>query len=94
MNQRALTVELMTVVGAPDWLVHTPFMLEGGLIYGLLGSAGGLLLTGLSSMLLSSTVEHRFLPLSWVLAVLLIGTAIGLAGSRIGLLSAIPRPRT
>lgn len=93
VTQRALTVEMMSVVGAPRWVVNMPFMLEGGLVYGLGGSLGGLGLTALSSVLLSSSIDHRFLPSSWIACVLLVGMIIGLVGSRLGLLSAIPRPR-
>jgi cell division transport system permease protein len=93
VTRRALTVEIMSIVGAPGWFLRMPFLLEGiGL--GLAGSAGGILLAAVVSAILSPTVPHTFMPASWVLGVLALGAAVGCAGSWMGLVSGIPRPRS
>ena len=90
--EKSLSVQIMSIVGAPGWFVRLPFLGEG-VITGLVGSVGSLLLTGLVSGLLSATVSHRFLPGSWIAGVLLLGAATGALGSWIGMRSGIPRPR-
>lgn len=90
--KRALTVEIMSIVGAPGWFVRMPFIGEG-IVTGITGSAGSLLLTGAVSLMLSSSVPHEFLPGSWILLVLALGACSGAAGSWIGMRSGIPRPR-
>jgi len=90
---KSLTVEIMSIVGAPGWFVRLPFLCEG-VATGLAGAAGSLLLTGLVSALLASTVSHDFLPGRWVAGVLLLGAATGALGSWIGMRSGIPRPRS
>jgi cell division transport system permease protein len=91
--EKSLTVEIMSIVGAPAWFVRLPFLGEG-IVTGLSGSAGSLLLTGLVSGLLSSTVSHGFLPGRWIAGVLLLGAATGALGSWIGMRSGLPRPRS
>jgi cell division transport system permease protein len=53
--KRALTVEIMSIVGAPGWFVRMPFLGEG-LVTGIAGSAGSLLITGIISSILSSSI--------------------------------------
>lgn len=90
--KRALTVQIMSIVGAPGWFVRMPFIGEG-LVTGTAGSAGSLLLTGAVSWMLSSSVPHVFLPGNWIALVLVLGAGSGAAGSWIGMRSGIPRPR-
>lgn len=91
--RKILTVEIMSIVGAPQWFVRMPFLIEGGVI-GFLGSLGGFLLTAMVSSFISASVSHRFLPLSITGYVLVLGVIIGIIGSWIGLVSGIPRPRS
>lgn len=91
--KRALTVKIMSIVGAPGWFVRMPFLGEG-LVTGIAGSAGSLLLTGIISGILSSSVPHDFLPGKWILLVLLLGASAGAAGSWMGMRSGIPKPRS
>lgn len=90
--RRALTVEIMSVCGAPDWFLRTPFLLEG-LMTGLAGSLGGLVMTLAASLVVSASVTHVFLPPRWVAGVLVLGGSVGVIGSWIGLKSSMPRPR-
>lgn len=90
--KRALTVQIMSIVGAPGWFVRMPFIGEG-IVTGIAGSAGSLILTWAVSLMLSSSVPHEFLPGSWIALVLVLGAASGAAGSWIGMRSGIPRPR-
>ncbi len=90
--KRALTVQIMSIVGAPGWFVRMPFIGEG-LVTGTAGSAGSLLLTGAVSWMLSSSVPHQFLPGDWIALVLVLGAGSGAAGSWIGMRSGVPKPR-
>jgi len=91
--RRTLTVEIMSIVGAPGWFLRMPFLFEGvGL--GLAGSAGGLLMAAVVSAILSPSVPHAFIPTSWIMAVLVLGAFVGGIGSWMGLSSGIPKPRT
>lgn len=90
--KRALTVQIMSIVGAPGWFVRMPFIGEG-ILTGIAGSAGSLVFTWAVSLMMSSTVPHEFLPGSWIALVLVLGAASGAAGSWIGMRSGIPRPR-
>jgi cell division transport system permease protein len=93
VTRRALTVEIMSIVGAPGWFLRMPFLLEGtGL--GLAGSAGGMLLAAVVSAILSPTVPHSFMPSSWIIGVLALGAIVGGFGSWMGLASGIPKPRS
>jgi cell division transport system permease protein len=71
----------MRLVGATDGFVQRPFLLEG-IISGLLG---GLLAAGLTYgtfRLLSDTMFRvEWVPLEWVVAVVIVGTAFGLLSS-------------
>jgi len=91
--KRALTVQIMSIVGAPGWFVRMPFLGEG-LLTGILGSTGSLILTRAVSWMLSSSVPHEFLPGKWIILVLILGASSGAAGSWIGMRSGIPTPRS
>jgi cell division transport system permease protein len=90
VSRRSLTVQIMSVAGAPGWFVRTPYLVEG-LLSGLVGSALGLGMVAAASEILQGTLGHSFLPLEWSLLVLCLGGAVGLAGSWFGLRSALPR---
>lgn len=81
--RRALTVEIMGIVGAPWWFIRLPFVVEG-VVVGSAGSAGGLLLTAALSALLSPAVSHGFLPVSWMTMVLMLGAVTGTIGALAG----------
>ena len=89
VSRRSLTVQIMSISGAPGWFVRTPYLVEG-LLSGLAGSAMGLALVALASQMLQSTLGHRFLPLPWSLLVVGLGGIVGLAGSWLGLRAALP----
>lgn len=91
--KRALTVQIMSIVGAPGWFVRMPFLGEG-LLTGIAGSTGSLLLTGAVSWMLSSSVPHEFLPGKWIILVLILGASSGVAGSWLGMKSGIIKPRS
>ncbi|MBD3277877.1 MAG: FtsX-like permease family protein [Candidatus Aegiribacteria sp.] len=91
--KRKLSVQIMSIVGAPGWFVRLPFIGEG-LLTGMAGSAGSLLMTGAVSWMLTPSVPHLFLPGKWILLVLLLGASAGAAGSWIGMRSGIPKPRS
>ncbi len=91
--KRALTVQIMSIVGAPGWFVKMPFLGEG-LLTGIAGSTGSLLLTGAVSWMLSSSLPHEFLPGKWIMLVLILGASSGFAGSWLGMKSGIPKPRS
>ena len=84
-------IEILKLVGATDWFVKIPFLLEGmvqGILSGILA-----LLTLFSGYILLSTKKMHFLSLSvldlvflpheYVLSILLISVALGLVGSLI-----------
>lgn len=91
--KRALTVQIMSIVGAPGWFVRMPFLGEG-LLTGIAGATGSLLLTGAVSWMLMSSVPHDYLPGKWIILVLILGASSGAAGSWIGMKSGIPKPRS
>jgi len=91
--KKALTVQIMSIVGAPGWFVKMPFLGEG-LLTGIAGSTGSLLLTGAVSWMLSSSLPHEFLPGKWIMLVLILGASSGVAGSWLGMKSGIPKPRS
>jgi len=91
--KRALTVQIMSIVGASGWFVRMPFLGEG-LLTGMIGATGSLLLTGAVSWMLMSSVPHDYLPGKWITLVLILGTSSGVAGSWIGMKSGIPKPRS
>jgi cell division transport system permease protein len=81
--RRSLTVDIMRIVGAPWWFIRIPFVIEG-VFMGVTGSAGGLLLAAILSRVLSGAVAHRFMPLSWMTMVILLGAVTGTVGALAG----------
>jgi cell division transport system permease protein len=81
--RRSLTVDIMKTVGAPWWFVRIPFVVEG-IFMGVTGSAGGLLLAAVLSKVLSGAVTHRFMPVSWMTMVILLGAVTGTVGALAG----------
>ena len=81
--RRSLTVELMRIVGAPGWFVRVPFVVEG-IFVGVAGAAGGLILVAGLSQILSDAVVHRFMPVSWMSLVVLLGAITGVVGALAG----------
>lgn len=70
-------IAIMRLVGATDWFIRRPFVLEG-LITGVLGSLLALPATYLVFRLLSdSIVELVWMPASWVVLGLLVGSLFG-----------------
>ena len=81
--RRALTVDIMRIVGAPWWFIRIPFVVEG-IIMGTAGAAGGLALVAVLSSILSAAVSHRFMPIAWITAVVLLGAVTGTVGALAG----------
>jgi cell division transport system permease protein len=81
--RRYLTVEVMRTVGAPWWFIRIPFVVEGVFV-GVAGSAGGLALAAVLSAVMSGAVAHRFMPLSWMALVILLGAVTGTIGALAG----------
>ncbi len=81
--RRSLTVNIMRTVGAPWWFIRVPFVVEG-VFMGMTGSACGLALTAVLSEVLSGAVTHRFMPLSWMTLVILLGAVTGTVGALAG----------
>lgn len=81
--RRSLTVNIMRIVGAPWWFIRVPFVVEG-VFMGIAGSTGGLLLAAVLSKVLSGAVAHRFMPVSWMTLVILLGAVTGTVGALAG----------
>jgi len=81
--RRSLTVEVMRTVGAPWWFIRIPFVVEGVLM-GIAGSAGGLALAAVLSAVMAGAVAHRFMPVSWMTMVILLGAVTGTIGALAG----------
>lgn len=81
--RHSLTVELMRIVGAPRWFVRVPFVVEG-IFVGVAGATGGLVMAAGLSQILSDAVVHRFMPVSWMLLVVLLGAITGVVGALAG----------
>jgi cell division transport system permease protein len=83
---RRREIEVMKLVGATNWFVRGPFMLEG-LLCGLAGSALAIVLLVLSKELASPLLDRvradaEALPFLWTAAILLAaGLALGAFGS-------------
>ena len=82
-------IEIQKLVGATDWFVKAPFMLEG-FIQGLLSGAFSLLMLYSGYLFLSAKKVHLlgltvldfiFLPAGYVISIFLISVTLGLAGS-------------
>jgi cell division transport system permease protein len=82
--RRSLTVEVMSIVGAPDWFIVAPFLVEGT-VTGLLGALGGLTQSLLLSAILQGAVGHAFVPPGLSLTVVLLGGATGAVGAALGI---------
>ncbi len=81
--RRSLTVDIMRIVGAPWWFIRIPFVVEG-IFMGVTGSAGGLAMAAVISKVLSSAVTHRFMPMWWMILVILLGAVTGVVGALAG----------
>ncbi len=81
--RRSLTVDIMRIVGAPWWFIRIPFVIEG-VFMGVIGSAGGLAISAILSKVLAGAVSHRFMPLSWMTLVILLGAVTGTVGALAG----------
>ncbi len=81
--RRSLTVDIMRTVGAPWWFIRIPFVIEG-VFMGVIGSAGGLAMSAILSKVLAGAVTHRFMPLSWMTLVILLGAITGTVGALAG----------
>ncbi len=88
---RKYEIEIQKLVGATDWFVKMPFLLEG-LIQGLSGGVIALLMLFLGYFLLSAkqvqffglaVLNFNFLPRRYVFSILLVSILLGLAGSLI-----------
>lgn len=82
--QRGREIGIMRLVGASNWFVRGPFLLEGA----LKGFLGGLLAIGLCWLAFTAVEENSglfsgliFFPTEYLAAIVGFGTAIGLAGS-------------
>lgn len=83
--QRAREIQIMRLVGATDWFIRGPFILEGA-IKGVLGGVVAILLCGTVFAAFKGQGVGLGLGLTFfgpleVLALLLFGTLLGLAGS-------------
>jgi cell division transport system permease protein len=74
-------IAIMRLVGATNWFIRRPFLLEG-LITGILGSLLALPATYLVFRLLSdAVVELEWMPDTWVIIGLAVGSVFGLFAS-------------
>jgi cell division transport system permease protein len=82
--QRAREIGIMRLVGASNWFVRGPFLVEGAL-KGLLGGAVAIGLCWLAFVLVRENTGLFsglvFFPRQYLLVILGFGTAIGLGGS-------------
>ena len=88
-------VEILKLVGATDWFVKMPFLLEG-LLQGILGGALSLLILFFGQFFFFSKEMHflgfavlkfSFLPPEYIFAIITISMLVGLIGSLIALSS-------
>lgn len=78
---RAREIEIMRLVGATDWFVRSPYLIDG-LLKGLLGGLIALLLTWIASTVVSRNLVATTFFAPWQIAAgLTTGALIGLAGS-------------
>jgi cell division transport system permease protein len=82
-------IEILKLVGATDWFIKAPFLLEG-LLHGVLGGGIALLTIFFGYLAIAServrildlvVLEFSFLPWRYALSVFLIGLFIGVLGS-------------
>ncbi len=84
-------IEILKLVGATDWFVKTPFLIEGavqGVVGGFIALAALFLLFGMLSLekvhiIGLPVLEIVFLPQSHLTFILLLGLVLGLVGSLI-----------
>ena len=90
---RRREIEVMKLVGATNWFVRGPFMLEG-LICGVLGSIAAVLLLLIGKAVVLERITDQFdagsgveaWPFSWIAAaVIVVGLTVGAIGSGITL---------
>ena len=86
-------IEILKLVGATDWFVKSPFLLEGviqGAIGGILAVLalflGYLMLPTKNISLLGLTpLDFVFLPAGYLILILILGTVLGVIGSFIAI---------
>jgi cell division transport system permease protein len=80
---RSREISIMRLVGATDWFIRLPFLLEG-LVKGILGGVTALLLTWLASSLVDKYfINTIFFDASLALIGIAAGALIGLLGSAV-----------
>ncbi|MDQ6611974.1 MAG: ABC transporter permease [Gemmatimonadota bacterium] len=78
---RAREIEIMRLVGATDWFVRSPYLIDG-LLKGLVGGIVALFLTWIASTVISRNLVATTFFEPWQIALgLAAGALIGLAGS-------------
>jgi cell division transport system permease protein len=86
-------IEILKLVGATDWFIKTPFLIEG-IFQGASAALFSLLLLFLGFLFLSAgkipllglaVLEFSFLPLGYMLAICILGVVLGLIGSFIAI---------
>ncbi len=86
-------VEICKLVGASDWFVRAPFLIEGAM-EGVIGGVVALLILFLSHFLFSlkeirvlglPVIEVTFLPQEYAILIVFLGFLLGLAGSFIAI---------
>jgi len=87
---RRTEIEIMKLVGAGDWFVRWPFVLEG-MFGGILAAAFGAVVVGLAySVVLTDAHQYLLVPVdigyleAIVVVLLLVGAALGSVGSLLG----------
>ena len=81
--QRGREIAIMRLVGATDWFIRFPFLLEGGL-KGLLGGLTAVLLSYTAFLALDRLIlEARFFEPTQTLALVAFGTALGFLASAV-----------
>lgn len=82
-------IEILKLVGATDWFVKIPFMLEG-MIQGIISGALALSILFLAYLMISSekvqflnlaVFDFVFIPNEYILSIFLLSVALGLVGS-------------
>jgi len=93
IHLRRKEIEILKLVGATDWFVKLPFMLEG-MIEGLAGGGAAILALFLTYLALSAKeiyligpapLNFVFLPTAYVALILLLSTMLGVVGSLIAI---------
>jgi cell division transport system permease protein len=80
---RAREISIMRLVGAPDWFVRSPFLIEGAL-KGMLGGIVALLLTWVANAVIGKYVFNAdFFDVRLAIGGIFAGALIGLLGSAV-----------